>query len=165
MKRVADKFGVDIGGVIIDRANDKTDTSFFGPNYLRTTAVKGAFETLGRLSRGRFAGHIYLISTCGPQTQQRTREWLTHHDFYDRTGIPRGNVRFCLEKYQKAGICEDLEITHFVDDKLEVLGYLSEVPVPNLYLLNPRENEIERHEQFLVKVRAVSSWQDLEKKL
>ena len=27
--------GVDIGGVIIDRINDWTDTSFFGENYLR----------------------------------------------------------------------------------------------------------------------------------
>ena len=39
---MTEKLGVDIGGVIIDRANDRTDTSFFGGNYLETTAVPGA---------------------------------------------------------------------------------------------------------------------------
>jgi len=36
--------GVDIGGVIIDRINDGTDTSFFGDNYLRTTAYSSTPE-------------------------------------------------------------------------------------------------------------------------
>jgi hypothetical protein len=38
--------GIDIGGVIIDRTNDKADTSFFGPNYLATTAVPAVFNAL-----------------------------------------------------------------------------------------------------------------------
>ena len=29
-----ERIGIDIGGVIIDRANDGTDTSFFSNNYL-----------------------------------------------------------------------------------------------------------------------------------
>ena len=47
--------GVDIGGVIIDRVADGTDTSLFGKNYKRTPAVAGAFNALARLNAGRFA--------------------------------------------------------------------------------------------------------------
>ncbi|MBA3679436.1 hypothetical protein H0W80_04625, partial [Candidatus Saccharibacteria bacterium] len=46
--------GVDVGGVIIDRVNDNTDTSFFGDNYLSTTAVSDVFEALAELVQARF---------------------------------------------------------------------------------------------------------------
>lgn len=44
-----DTLGVDIGGVIINRVNDDTDTSFFGDNYLATTATPGVFWALAQL--------------------------------------------------------------------------------------------------------------------
>lgn len=53
--------GVDIGGVVIDRVNDNTDTSFFGNNYLKTTAVPDVFAVLQRLATGRFAGNLHLV--------------------------------------------------------------------------------------------------------
>jgi len=38
-KMEAEVLGVDIGGVIMDKANDSTDTSFFSENFLETTAT------------------------------------------------------------------------------------------------------------------------------
>ena len=72
--------GVDIGGVIIDKANDNTDTSLFGNNYLNTTAVKDAFMSLKELNI-RFGGEVCIVSKCGSNTERKTKEWLQHHDF------------------------------------------------------------------------------------
>lgn len=59
--------GVDIGGVIIDRINNGTDTSFFTENYLQTTAVPGVFDALQQLMNRKFGENIYLVSKCGKE--------------------------------------------------------------------------------------------------
>ncbi|MDP3770860.1 MAG: hypothetical protein Q8R16_01000, partial [bacterium] len=78
---------------------------------------------------------------------------------YERTGIGRDHVRFCRERHEKAGICEELGITHFVDDRLEVLGNLT--TVGTLYLFQPRPNEVRRFAHFLDRVRQVNAWQEI----
>lgn len=154
--------GVDIGGVIIDRANDGTDTSFFSDNYLQTTAVPGAFDALRELRDKRFANGIFLISKCGRKTREKTLHWLDHHCFYASTGIARDHIRFCRERYEKARICKELGITHFVDDRLEVLSSLT--LVGTLYLFQPNSEEVRRFAEFLYRVKRVESWQDIVRK-
>jgi hypothetical protein len=154
-----EKLGVDVGGVIIDRINDNTDTSFFSDNYLATTAVPGAFEALARLSAEQFDSRVFLVSKCGPRVEAKTREWLAHHDFHGRTGIAADRLHFCRQRRDKAGICETLGITHFVDDRLEVLGYLTSVP--NRYLFQPNLRELQRHKRHLSRVHRVESWQEV----
>ena len=73
------------------------------------------------------------MSKCGPRVQQRSLEWLRHHRFFELTGIAEGNVRFCLQRPQKAIHCADLGITHFVDDKPDVIAAITPV-VPHRYL-------------------------------
>ncbi len=148
--------GVDIGGVIIDKINDNTDTSFFGSNYLHTTAVPGAFEALKTLS-GIYVTH--LVSKCGENIQRKTLEWLAHHDFYDKTGVARENVHFCRRRNEKRGICDDIGATHFVDDRLEVLSYLS--GKMKLYLFNPNEREMQKFSHALTRVTRADNWQNL----
>jgi hypothetical protein len=148
--------GVDIGGVIIDRVNDGTDTSFFGENYLATTPTQGVFDALARLTSEKFGDRAFLVSKCGPRTQAKSLEWLEHHCFAQRTGISLGRVRFCLERSGKSAIANELGITHFVDDKLEVLGYLENVP--ELYLYRPQVNEVLRYSQHLHRVHQVEEW-------
>lgn len=149
--------GVDVGGVIIDRVNDGTDTSFFGHNFLLTTAVADVFEVLRQLHE-RF-DKIVLVSKCGQSTQDRTRQWLAHHNFYERTGIAEPDVHFCRERREKAPICQRLGVTHFIDDRLEVLGYLE--TVSHLYLFQPLETEVKRFSRFLPRVKRMNSWQDV----
>jgi len=149
--------GVDIGGVIIDKdANDDSDTSLFGPNFLNATAVTGAFESLTQLAT---SFKTYLISKCGPNVEQRTREWLAHNNFYATTGIPEGHLRFCGKRNEKAAICAELGVTHFVDDRLEVLSYLP----PNIkkYLFRSNPEEVQKFEKFLKQVTKVESWEAL----
>lgn len=155
--------GVDIGGVIIDRVNDNTDTSFFGDRFLETTAVPGVFDALQRLVMNKFLGDVYLVSKCGQRVQQKTLNWLDHHEFYSITGIDRGNVKFCRERHEKAGICRELGITHFVDDRLEVLSHLIGI-VPTLYLFQPNPSEVARFSRYLPEVIEVDTWQEILRK-
>jgi len=151
-----DALGVDIGGVIIGRVNDNTDTSFFDENYLATTAVPGVFEALARLVGEKFGDRVYLVSKCGQRVQNKSLDWLAHHNFYERTSISPDHVRFCRERSDKAAIADELRLTHFVDDRLEVLGYLERVD--NRYLFQPRENEVQKYHRYLHRVQVVQSW-------
>src|SRR5262249_50873604 len=149
--------GVDIGGVIIARADGDADTSFFSDDYLRTTAVPGAFDAVRRLVAERFGDRVFLVSKCRPRVQERTLHWLDHHGFHDHTGIDRSRVHCCRERHEKAGISETLGLTHFVDDRLEVLSHLT--TAGTLYLFQPWPAEVERFRHALPRVRLASSWQ------
>jgi hypothetical protein len=128
------KLGIDIGRVIINGTTGPGDTSFFAGDtaaMLRTPAVPDAFDTIARLVP-RFAD-TWLVSKCGPRVQQRSLTWLHHHDFFARTGIAADHVRFCLRRPEKALHCADLGLTHFVDDKADVIAAVRPV-VRHAYL-------------------------------
>jgi hypothetical protein len=150
---------VDVGGVIIKPDDEVEDTSFFGAGYLRTPAVPGAFEGLASLVRDRFGEDVHLVSTCSEPTERRTRGWLDHHDFYGRTGIATAHVHFVRTREAKAPVAADLGLTHFVDDKLEVLSYLS--TVAHRFLFHPRAGEVAAHRDHLAVVRRVETWPEL----
>jgi hypothetical protein len=118
------RLGIDIGRVIIDGPSHPQggDTAFFGGDeqtMLATPEMPDAFEVIARLVE-EFAGRVWLVSKCGIRVQERTKRWLDAHDFYRRTGVPRENVLFCRTRPDKRTYCEDLELTHFVDDHPEV---------------------------------------------
>jgi hypothetical protein len=132
--------GVDIGRVIIGGGTvpGGNDTQFFSGDTARmlaTPAVPAAMETLARLVP--LFGQVWLVSKCGERVQRHTRQWLDHHDFAARTGIPRDHLRFCLKRPDKAVHCAQLGITHFVDDKLDVHQALRGI-VPHRYLFGPQ---------------------------
>jgi hypothetical protein len=120
--------GLDVGGVIVDRSGEEGDTSFFGDRPMETPAVEGAFEAIARLCNGPFAGRVHIISKAGPKISRLTREWLVHTNFYDQTGVRPENLRFVRHRHEKAPICDELGVTHFVDDRLSVLEHLGNVP-------------------------------------
>lgn len=151
------RLGVDIGGVIIEPADDDADTSFFGDHYLRTPQVVGAVDALAALADG--FDEVHLVSKCGEATERRTLEWLAHHDFHTRTGIPVQRVHFCRTRPAKAPIARRLGLTHFVDDRLEVLGYLDSVP--HRFLFRPRPAEVAAHVAHLPHVQQVAGWPEL----
>jgi hypothetical protein len=118
------RLGIDIGRVIIDGPSHPGDgdTAFFQGDeaaMLATPEMAGSVEVIARLV-GVFAARVWLVSKCGPRVQARTLRWLAGHDFYRRTGLPAANVRFCLTRPEKRIHCDDLSLTHFVDDHPEV---------------------------------------------
>jgi hypothetical protein len=156
--------GVDIGGVLIDRVADGTDTSFFSDRFLETPAFEDGFDTLARLSRERFGEAVHLVSKCGPKAQEKTKLWLAHHRFTEITGIPFDQVHFCREREEKAPICKRLKVTHFIDDRFDVLSYLT--TVPRLYLFRPRDKDLTRSaRESLQGLSVVQSWTEIARDL
>lgn len=135
------RLGVDFGRVVHGGAaiSGEEDTAFLDGDIeeaMRSPATAGMFEVLPGLVT-RFGGRVWVISKCGERVQRRTLQWLETHDFYHRTGIDPGNVRFCRKRADKAGHCTELGITHMVDDRLDVHHALRGL-VPNLYLFGPQ---------------------------
>jgi hypothetical protein len=130
--------GVDVGGVLIDRINaDGGDTSFFSDRFLETPPVADAFATLQRLSAMRFGQRICIVSKCGPRTEAKTRLWLAHHGLLKTLGLDAGALHFCRERRDKGPICKRLGVTHFIDDRLDVLVHLT--TVPHRFLFGPQK--------------------------
>lgn len=130
--------GVDVGGVLIDRIiADGSDTSFFSDRFLDTPAVADAFGTLTRLGRERFGQRICIVSKCGPKTEARTRLWLAHHGLLEALGLDEGALHFCRERRDKGPICKRLGVTHFIDDRMDVLVHLK--TVPHRFLFGPQK--------------------------
>jgi len=124
------------GGLADEGASDTVFLSGDLEQALRTPATDGAFETLGRLAE-LFRGRVWIISKCGPVTERKTRLWLDRHRFWERTGIPEGNLRICRRRAEKAVHCAELGITHMVDDRLDVHRALRGV-VEHRYLFGPQ---------------------------
>ena len=125
--------GIDIGRVIIH--GDGPDTSFIGGSEeesLRTPPLAGALASIGNLVE-IFEGRVWLVSKCGSRVAERSLRWLAHHRFWEETGLPREQVRFCRERKEKAGICLELGIGWFVDDRLDVLVPMAGI-VPHRFL-------------------------------
>lgn len=158
-----DVLGIDIGNVITEGGNE-----MFSPQFLNARQMPGAFESIKKLVTEIFGPEkVFLVSKCGPKMQQKTVEWLRHHNFYELTGVKEDHVRFCLERHDKAVICQKLRITIFIDDRLEVLGYLTKVDPPKtaLYLFKPSEREVQRNAEFRPHVIRVESWKEAVKNL
>ena len=129
--------GVDFGRVINDGSSHPSgdDTSFLTGSeeeMLATPAMSGAFDALTRLTKV-FEGRVWIVSKAGPRIQANTERWLAHHGFFATTVIPQDHIRFVRRRADKAAICAEIGITHFVDDRSEVLKTLVGI-VPHLFL-------------------------------
>ncbi len=117
--------GIDIGGVLVDRAAHDTDTSFFGGRPMETPAVHGAVEAVARLVAAA-DGRVCIVSKAGPRIEALSRQWLALQGIAD-VMIPWGQIHFVRERADKGPVCERLKVTHFVDDNVGVLNHLTTV--------------------------------------
>lgn len=149
------KLGIDVGRVLIAPGDDsRPDTSFIGgtlEDALRTPPYEGMFDVVPALVE-RFAGQVWIVSKCGPKIQERTLQWFDRHRFFERTGIDPANVRFCLKRPEKAVHCRELGITHFIDDRADVLQPMIGT-VSQLLLFGPQ-----RQSGLNVSFRHVRDW-------
>ena len=120
----------DFGGVVVQKGWTAAgeDTA---ADAARWEFQPGTEDVVAQLVT-RCRGHVWIVSKAYPKMQLRTLGFLDQVGFYERTGMRRENVRFCLERVEKKIHCEELGITHFVDDKIPVLQALQHT-VPNLY--------------------------------
>ncbi|MBU1754844.1 GrpB family protein [Patescibacteria group bacterium] len=131
-----DILGVDIGGVVLD----------FIPylhkdiDFLEIPEIEGAIDSIAELNSSRFKNRVHIVSRYTGEGPAKVLGWLRNKDFFTRTGIPEENFHPCALRHEKAPICVDLGITHFIDDQIEVLSHMVG-KVPNLYLFGDAEHK------------------------
>lgn len=135
------KLGIDIGRVII--AGDGPDTNFMGKSIelaMKTPAITDSFRIIKKLVSDIKPENVFLVSKCGDRIRERTRAWLDHHDFWNETGVLKDNIHFCYKRYDKAPICKELGITHFIDDRVDCLLPMAGI-VEYRFLFGPQRHE------------------------
>jgi len=129
--------GVDIGRVLIDGDSAKSpDTNFLSGGIeqaLRSPPVDGAIEGLAALIETFGPASVWLVSKAGDRVADKTRRWLDAREVYAKTGLVREQVVFVRERADKARIARRHGLTHFIDDRVDVLGHLRGL-VPHLFL-------------------------------
>ncbi|MCC5951606.1 MAG: hypothetical protein JJU45_05870 [Acidimicrobiia bacterium] len=144
--------GLDVGGVLVDRVAEDSDTSFFGDRPMDTPRTDGSLEAVIELVE-LFEGRVYIVSKAGPRIARLTTEWLALHGFLSNTMIPAAHLHFVRKRPEKAPICVDLGVTHFVDDRVDVLGHLRSVKHRYLFSgglgANPVPDSIPRNVQHV----------------
>ena len=140
-----ERLGIDIGRVLMCPANEdgRPDTSFLegdDRSALEVPPAPGMFDVVPALVSA-FGGRVWLVSKAGPRIEKLTRRWLNHHQFHERTGLRPDRVRFCRKREEKRVHAQALELTHFIDDRTDVLAHLQGL-VPHLYLFGVQTGEI-----------------------
>lgn len=113
----------------------RPDTSFLDlpePQALAVPASPHVWDVVPELVQA-FEGRVWLVSKAGPRIEALTRRWLAHHRFFERVGLPPNAVRFCRRRPEKRVHAVELGLTHFIDDRRDVLAALVGA-VPHLYL-------------------------------
>lgn len=148
------RLGLDFGGVIVPvLSTTGPDDTVFGPG--RQAPIAGAVESVRELV-DLTGGQVWIISKARERMEHRTREWLQESGFHSTTGLRASHVRFCRERVHKKPICEELAITHFVDDRVHTMQILQGT-VEHLYRFAP-ENDRRFTPGFATHV---SSWAEL----
>jgi hypothetical protein len=138
--------GLDIGRVIISAGSGRGDTSFLDGDLaaaLRTPPARDALPTIRDLVAA-FDGRVWLVSKAGPRVQDRTRRWLDHQRFWEVTGTRQEHLRFCRQRGEKTAIARELGLTHFVDDRPDVLAPMVGV-VRFRFLFGPQRGAAPQH--------------------
>ncbi len=136
--------GLDLGGVVF---------------YPLGGQVPGALEHIQRIaSAGRFRS-IYIVSRANGPNRLYFLLRLSLMRFWRRTGIMRTRLYFCSRNSGKAAICERFGITHFVDDRPDVLRRLG--TVPRLFAFRPDGKELRKFPELRDRVVIVEGWGEL----
>jgi hypothetical protein len=159
VQQAREVFAVDIGQVLVEQFIP--EFHFHGKHYLSAPELPDAFRVLRRLHSER-GMEITLATRCAsPRLRSRRTEWLDHHDFWQRVGIPRVAPLYCWTPHYKSSIFFDCGITHAIDDDPDELLHLDLVPV--LLLFRGRPDAIERNKSFInSRVTCTQSWLEVE---
>jgi hypothetical protein len=134
------RIGLDVGGVLInfhgaDNRKGLRRTLYF----LRTRPVDGAFEAVRVLVQAFGANNVFIISRVKISWEIRLR--LRCWRFYTHTGFLRQNLYFCRQRHEKGPIADCLPggpLTHFADDRADVLSHMPNVATRYLFGIQTR---------------------------
>jgi len=88
-----------------------------------------AFEMILHLAHKFGSENVFIVSKAGERIEERIRQWLEDHAFYEATGFAHENVIFVRGYADKAIVVERLRISIFFDDKCKIVASLAPLPV------------------------------------
>ena len=118
-----------------------------------------AIRVISKLVECIFKQNTYIVSRVDPGGDKNVLDFLDNNHFWEITNINRDHTIFCSKRSDKALICEKLDITDFVDDRLECLYHMQSVP--NRYSINPSEQQ--RRDFMFSSAIIVNGWPDIER--
>jgi hypothetical protein len=121
--------------------------------------VPGSFESLAEVVRSGQFENVYIVSRASLITRTYFLFRLSRSGFWEKTGIPRKNIRFCLKNREKVGICKQLGVTHFIDDRPQVLAPMQDLE--RRFAFNPKPREEKKYSAVLAGSTIVRSWKEL----
>jgi hypothetical protein len=146
--KIEEVVGIDLGNTIIKHRKPLPD----------------AFRVIRRLIDERFGERLHIVSRVDEQQEIRARAFVTGHEFQSALGIPLTRVHFCRERHEKGPICERLRITHFIDDRPEVMVYMP-TSVIRKVLFDPDQADLDTCASLLGDFNIARSWLDVERLL
>jgi hypothetical protein len=143
-------------------------------DHLATPGEPHCFESIKKLVETLGSENVFIVSKCGKGFRDKTLSWLENKGFYKFTGnchhylcncegFKSQNLFFCEERAQKRPICEDLKITHFIDDRIDVLKHLINLPLMRVcFVYKPVELEKQGNlTYFWPSVSKIFDWRDV----
>jgi hypothetical protein len=147
------KLGIDFGNTIITTGPD----SFWSEDHLKCPPNEGSISSIRKLIKKCGDENVFVVSRVhSEKTKSKTLEWLATHVF-QQTGLLLRNIRFCWERSEKGPIVSELGITHFIDDRPEVMSGLPET-CKYRYLYNPILTDVDQWEH---KATVYKNWDDI----
>lgn len=119
------RLGLDFGNVIKAIGGDE---------------MPGFRKGLEKLRNEMFGDEIYVISRVNDERGSKKAIWFLGEQKIFDTLIKPTNVHFCLLRNQKAPIAKWLGLTHFIDDRTEVLSHMTSVQ--HRFALNPTQHQL-----------------------
>ena len=104
------RIGIDCGGVLSRIAREE---------HWHWDEVRDAMWALSKMVNRFGAENVHIVSKCGPNMEQKTKDWLFRTMRIDKIGLGEKNVHFCRQRtgeFGKGPVAELLQLTHFVDD-------------------------------------------------
>lgn len=112
------RIGIDIEGVIREKiAKPRTIDG-----YLAATPLKNSVKSINVLVKLYGSANIFIISRCPKYAEDVILKWLDNQKFFNDIKFGRSNVFFCREQADKAPIAKQLQLTYFIDDRIDVLN-------------------------------------------
>lgn len=155
------RFGIDLGNVIIDHAGFGTTSQYvqFG-DYAKIPPVKDSLESLKQLLRQDHIEMLAIIYNATEVADQKILDWFACWLPQEVSLSPKFTFFRSSAGRYKLLDCRRFGITHFVDDRVEVLNGLKG-EVAHLFLLNANPEEKKQHTDRGDFFREVSGWAEL----
>lgn len=138
------RWGVDIGNVLVHNFNVNTEFSKLTWEEISKNGgevIAGAIDGLKKLVDKVGSDNVWIVSKVSPAQQKVSEFILEHINIYEKTGLKRDHVRFCLERKDKAPIIKELNLDGHIDDRGEVIESIqSFVSCPIWF--NPENSDI-----------------------